>query len=260
MIKARQNHIKEVEVRIQDCKGKALRYDEVILDGSWKILAGNYAKLKQFLAKHRSMVESRGHLPYLPTGVGVSAHIELSRVLHNFLHATGTRIDNTRAFVRRKYGGTDFEAQYQEQVDRIFAKSEIAGFIKDLRNYSCHSGLPITRISGAWNPIYGSAVLVTFASDLVDDLETFKAHGRRYIERHPDGVPLENTADKYMEASKELRDWVLDAHRRHNVEAFEEFFELQRQLQERLAEAGYNPFKGDWPYPDADADAFTTAM
>jgi hypothetical protein len=73
---------------------------------------------------------------------GNQAHRELSRHFHNFLSASKTLVDHTRALMRVHYEGSDLLAAYEDKAGGEVGAKPVVKFVHDLRNYVVHRGLP----------------------------------------------------------------------------------------------------------------------
>lgn len=70
---------------------------------------------------------------------------EIIRLFHNFLSSSGSLIEHTRIFVRETYKSTQFGEEYTNKIKKEFDNSLLAHFIKDLRNYILHKGIPLIK-------------------------------------------------------------------------------------------------------------------
>ena len=69
---------------------------------------------------------------------------EVVRRLLNYVLSAKALIDYTRNSIKTWYSGTDFERNYQKEIESRFVNNELAGFFEDLRIYSSHYSLLIT--------------------------------------------------------------------------------------------------------------------
>jgi hypothetical protein len=114
---------------------------------SYNIFSGNLKELKEGL-KRIENPQIRLQLMAQNNGDAEGqAHKEINRLFHNFLAAAQTLIDHTRIFVNQNYKGTTIHQAYTQKIKSEYAEDELCKFIKDLRNYMLHKGLPDNQMS-----------------------------------------------------------------------------------------------------------------
>lgn len=78
-------------------------------------------------------------------------HLNLNRMILNYLSSFRTLLDHTETIIKRKYGKKSIESQkFKQLTNTIFDKYFSYRFFYKLRNYSQHCGIPIDEfeISG----------------------------------------------------------------------------------------------------------------
>jgi hypothetical protein len=76
--------------------------------------------------------------------------LEVIRRLHNFLAASKTLVDTTRAVIRRSYPRSQVLRDYEAEVQARFTTDELVQFVHALRNNATHQGLPVMMTSLSW--------------------------------------------------------------------------------------------------------------
>ncbi|MHB8136411.1 MAG: hypothetical protein ACYDH1_19550 [Anaerolineaceae bacterium] len=72
---------------------------------------------------------------------------EVIRRLLNYIFSAKALVDYTRNLINDWYINTDFKKEYDTEIKKRFIENDLCGFMEDLRNYSAHYSLPITRPS-----------------------------------------------------------------------------------------------------------------
>ena len=78
-------------------------------------------------------------------------HTRLLQQFHNYLASAGTLVDHTRRIADEEKIGPELLDLYRDRVSLTFAVSPVARFIKDLRKYFLHYGLPI--VLATWDEV-----------------------------------------------------------------------------------------------------------
>lgn len=136
--------------RIKECEGERVSHNLEELHATFFIFSANREQLLTAIQAFEHppnmsalwTVENRTVLRHF--------HKEIARLLHNYLASAATLIDHTRIFVRDLYQDKPFYDDYKKKKDDTFKTSELAGFIKGLRNWMLHKGLAptVARVSG----------------------------------------------------------------------------------------------------------------
>ena len=127
------------------------------------------------------------------------------RRLMNFLASANALVYHTRNHVTHVYKQHSFREQYQQEVERVFY-DDFPRFIVDLRNFTLHHSLPLSRAS------------VTLASPPVfrflltkQRLQTagykWTARPRRFIDGPSDEIAVTPLVDQYVESAMTFICW-----------------------------------------------------
>ncbi len=114
---------------------------------NYGVFARNYKELRNIQDNYNTPLNFREVALNTPKGENITADaiLEYTRLLHNFLASSKMLVDTTRRWVRQVFGKTEFIKQYQNKIDKHFANNVQAQFLEDLRNFTLHRKLPISK-------------------------------------------------------------------------------------------------------------------
>ena len=169
----------------------------------------NYKELIIFLddasaIKNQNFIPDKG--PYF---------FELARLLLNFLASVKALTEHTRNLMKKWYENTDIFENYSNEIKERFVGNELSGFVEELRNYTLHYRLPISRKS----IMPGVTVEVTtgnFSTENVFVLEKerllqwkgWTQKGKPYIEKPEDFISIRELTTEYFDMISEFQDLV----------------------------------------------------
>ena len=147
---------------------------------------------------------------------------EVNRLLHNFLASARTLVDHMRVHIRTSHGGTRFEGQYQEEVEKRFIGTPVTKFVHCLRNYNLHYRIPL--VDASMNVSFESAGRVKemrhsiyLRLDVLRDWDGWDRISTQYLSQ-ADTLPIETLADDDMGLITPFFEWFrandLRVHRR----------------------------------------------
>ena len=147
---------------------------------------------------------------------GKQTHREVTRRAHNFVAAALTLVDHTRIFMRENYSDLPIAAHYQSKVEADLASNPLVRFVKDLRNYMLHKGLPNSEMylnfkSDANRPDGGlleTGIRIKTAPLL--EWDNWSNEARRYIESCGEFVDLRTMAENYTDKILAFHSWLHD--------------------------------------------------
>jgi len=199
---------------------------------SYDIFIGNYADLKELLESVKDpnvylvlWEQSNYHLR-------TRLNREVARRLQNYVASAKALVEHTRRVVRKKYKGTEFMKEYQQQVDVNFKDSSLAQFVEDLRDYMLH------RSSLA---AYPTLVRRTEIHELGKSEESYMALsvkslrkwgdwsklGREYLHGLDEGANLEEVVDAYRDKVMRFQTWYGPKLGEHHRDDFIEMARLE---------------------------------
>jgi hypothetical protein len=140
---------------------------------------------------------------------GDQAHREVNRLFHNFLAAAATLIDHTRIFVNQNYEDTPIQQAYNKKIKSEYEKDELCNFIKHLRNYIVHQGLPDNKWSFGLKKGH-----TTFESTISLETEKlvvwsgWKPLSKSYLSKQGKSIKLSSLIAVYSEKIIGLYKWL----------------------------------------------------
>lgn len=126
---------------------------------------------------------------------------EFLRVFHNYLSSVFTLIEHTYVF-RKKLDNKQLDMKCEEEVKKLKA-NECVVFLKDLRTYTQHCGLPLISANFSFKKS-DSDNTASFIQKLLLKKESmlewrnWSPTSRRYIEKQQEDIELKNVASEYQ--------------------------------------------------------------
>ena len=139
------------------------------------------------------------------------AHIEIIRLLHNFLAAAKTLVDHTRVVVQTLYNSTHpFRVEYDERKNLQFKDSNLSHFVHDLRNYALHRRIPVTNATLTVAPARDRLIsTVCLSVDSLRQWDGWSRQAKLYLQNLPDKLPLLHVVEPYKKLVSEFNSWMV---------------------------------------------------
>lgn len=178
-------------------------------------------------------------------GASKQVHREANRLAHNYLCSLSTFADHTRNFMNEHYAKTAFSASYQAEVQRVFNSDEYCRFVRDLRNYMTHRGLPVSSLTlnfMATGDAEGGGKTGELVAGIYYGVAEFlewdgwSSPARRYLEKAGESLSLRSIFSKHFEIMAQFSEWFEQEFRRHHKCDLDELEQLQAEY-ERLQAA-----------------------
>jgi len=129
---------------------------------------------------------------------------EIMRLLHNYVASALSLIDHSRLHYRKLYGNGTFP-EYQKRVEDIFEKDPLASFVKGLRQYFQHYGLPEMYFQTKWQVDHPTLIRSIHLRN--GELKEFDWKAREYLNAQATDINLANLIDAYQNKVAEFYDW-----------------------------------------------------
>lgn len=131
---------------------------------------------------------------------------EIMRLLHNYVASALSLIDHSRIHYRKLYENGIFP-EYQQRVDRVFDKDPLANFVKGLRQYFQHYGLPGMYFQTSWRKDHPTFIRTIHLRN--EELKEFdwKAKAREYLEAQTTDINLTDLIDAYQSKVADFYEW-----------------------------------------------------
>lgn len=159
-------------------------------------------------------------------------HKEIARLLHNYLASAATLIDHTRIFAQDLYQDKPFYEEYKKKIDDTFKTSELAGFIKGLRNWMLHKGLAPTlaRLSGEGTTTSSPLSAIVLSYEKLKTWDRWDTRAKAYIANLNSDLKLHTIVLSYGSLVESFYEWLENRIQEIHASAFQELDELQAQL------------------------------
>jgi hypothetical protein len=154
---------------------------------------------------------------------------EVIRYLHNFLASASMLVDFTRNFMKT-YSNTKIYTKYQEKINSDFINDELSNFIKKLRNYILHCGLPST---GMKIDVSGNTTIFLGRDEMLK-WSGWNVQSRKYLESCTEEIRITEFARDYTTKVYDLNQWINKETKKYHANDLEELHRLQEQLREKL--------------------------
>lgn len=156
---------------------------------------------------------------------------EIIRSFHNFLASVGTLIDHYRAFVRRFYANHEFRSEHDRKVSEMFGSSPLAAFVKGLRNYMLHSGIPPTNARISQGPGGVKSAVYLNVSEL-QKWDRWTSEARSYLLGSIPDIDLLDLIEEYDELIRAFYEWLDQRVQEIHRKALDEYEHLGAAVKE----------------------------
>jgi hypothetical protein len=182
---------------------------------SWSVFVRNTTELVDLLKKPTADIGLALQLVSPDPRVGTPFWEELDQRLHNQVASAGSLVDHTRPLTEYYRADTaEMVTEYESRNGRIMEMNE-AAFLRNLRNYLLHYGVPPVVHTLSLGPKTRSGptghVVKLSAAHLLK-WSQWSAQSRGYLSSFPDrdGPVLGQVVADYGNAMSELYTWLLD--------------------------------------------------
>lgn len=151
---------------------------------------------------------------------------EMLRMLHNYIASASSLVDHSRRFVK-KYSGSEFGAGYDKKREVVAATGEHC-FLKDLRNYLMHVGIPPIGYTIKISKDGKETFIAQLTSSKLLEWDKWSKTARAYIEGSGDHVQLVPLIKSHAAIIDEFYNWIFDQFGKLHGAEIEEVNELIR--------------------------------
>lgn len=223
----RKKSISEMETEVADSAGYRLvaRFDH--FEVSLRLLEKNWSELTQHLARFTGRITDADLVHWVRRHHVTVFMEEVVRLLHNYLAACATLIDLARILYEELYQPSGGFPDYKKEVDRRFGSDPLSQFIRKLRNFILHRGIPpvtTTKSFGA-DGIKGGVYLRKKELLLFSG---WNAKAKEFLESQPESVDLLQVVNDYHRKVVNFYSWVREQRGRIHYREMREA-ELKRQ-------------------------------
>ncbi len=166
-------------------------------------------------------------------------HRETSRIVHNYLCSISTFIDHSRNFMNKHYEGTAFLNDYNYEVKRQFQSSELARFVRDLRNFMTHRELPDSQITLRMVRLDADSADDTPRSEITSGVfyktarfrewDGWSTPAARFLKACGEKVTLRSIFEPHITIMRDFNIWFEERFRIHHKDELDELQQLQNE-------------------------------
>jgi hypothetical protein len=178
------------------------------LDSSYYVYQKNYAQLVKLLGLYEDIKTTLELWSVENRPAQNLFHLEVTRLLHNFVASVKSLVEHTRRLQRELHGSDNNFPEYQQEVDLRFTKNELVQFIEDLRDYCLHyRQLPI------FSQMNFTAQPQNFKSAVRLNLKTLSSYrkwstlGRVYLKSQQRDLNVREVIDAYNSIVVNFHSW-----------------------------------------------------
>lgn len=172
------------------------------------------------------------------SGASTQLHREANRLVHNYLCAVSTYIDHSRNFMKRYYSDTVFLVEYEKEVKKRFIDSGHARFVRDLRNYITHRGLPNSNMSlnmkPAGEPNADGSIPAEITSGVSYEVAEFlkwdkwTSQAKKYLKNLDKEVSLRSIFEPHFALMNSFNDWYKERYFHYHLDDMNELKDMER--------------------------------
>ena len=131
---------------------------------------------------------------------------EVSRLLHNYVASAHTLVDHARHFYNKYYSNNADMRDYQAMVKRLFIDEPEPVFIKGLRNYTMHYGLPPISSKISFSPNSAEHTVLLARAQLLE-WDKWPPNARKWMEDQQSDIDLYKIVLTYKELYSKFYTW-----------------------------------------------------
>jgi hypothetical protein len=170
-----------------------------------------------------------------------SFHVEVSRLLHNFLASVKSLVEQTRILlVQGLYEDNAFKDELTARIKAQFDDSELSHFVQDLRNYILHKGLSMTTAQLQWKkeePVIDSSIQLDITK--LRKWDHWSKPGAKHLNTLGDKAALSEIVQAYAKLVLEFDHWIRERQEDIHKKEFDEMRNLNAEYEKlRLAFLG----------------------
>ncbi|MDP3441377.1 MAG: hypothetical protein Q8T08_00815 [Ignavibacteria bacterium] len=166
---------------------------------------------------------------------------EVIRRLLNYIFSAKALVDYTRNLISRWYSNTDFKNDYDKEIQKRFTGNEIAGFIEDLRNYSAHYSLPISRPGFSIMGVNTHNVQIEhyyiMSKSVLLQWDGWTEKGKKFLNHSPEDINIEEFTYKYFTMVEDFEHWLIENLKNLHKTDLDWLYKKSKQLKTLLDES-----------------------
>lgn len=220
--------MKDIEKRIDNCEGMRIWRANARIEFYYKIFVANDRDLIAWLRKLQEW-----HFAATLWSDGKQQDLkefgfQVMRLFHNYLASAASLGDHTRRQMRQLYKGMEFIKEYEGKAKSTF-NSPACQFVKSLRNYILHVGIPSHLQQLDFYPLPHGKIMLNKSN-----LLRWKKWGHEsiaYLNKAPEHIDLEGVINTYTVTVETFYNWLWSRQKEINAQHLKELAIPEDQLQ-----------------------------
>lgn len=163
-------------------------------------------------------------------------HLEFVRRFHNYLAATKTMVDNTRA-LRTRWGSLDFNSLCDDRIENM-RQQPVVRFVQEMRNAMHHSRLPQIHRVTTFDPIPRGSDTVNprmrlmVSTSALSAMHSWSRGAQNYIRKaaDKDDVDMTATLKEYHQVVDAFHAWFIEDVQRARKDLLDDFDARRSEL------------------------------
>jgi hypothetical protein len=152
--------------------------------------------------------------------------LELTRHLHNYLASVASLIDHTRIF-KESENDTNLSSSYDSKKVELIMTNE-ASFLKELRNYTLHFGLPPVILNEKVEKNIETRQFMLSKDDLLEYSGWNSSH-KNFINNYEGDLNIISIINLYQESIRKFYDWFYKSIEEKYKSQLKEFDDLAKK-------------------------------
>ena len=154
--------------------------------------------------------------------------MHLERYIFNYLSSASALIEHSR-HLTSFYKDTDFYTEYDKRIKNVFEKNDLALFIKKLRNYQVHVGLPCPYIVASQKDTK-SWDIVFISQELLDKKNDWNLESKKFINTCGKEIILNDVFYQYTNLVNSFYLWVYEELKKYHKDELIEKERIEKEL------------------------------
>jgi len=182
---------------------------------------------------------------------------DIVRRMHNYVASVLSLIDHSRLHYRKLYDRNNIFPEYQSKVDQVFKFDPLSCFVKDLRQYFQHYGLPGIYFQTSWTR--ESGLMERTVRLRLTDLEhfTWSSTAKKFLVTQTEDINLLTLTDAYHDKVTVFYDWFQERQKQLHADAIRKVTDVKREMR-RLALPDI--LNATLQFPDVTAQQFESTI
>lgn len=191
-------------------------------------------------------------------GASTQFHREINRLVHNYVCSVSTYADHSRNLISKNYANKAFKRTYENRVKETFHEDGLCKFVRDMRNYIAHRGLPDSQMTLTAKPIKdtpmnedGSANAtmssrITYGKQRFLEWKGWTQPAKKFLDEADDDIALETLFKPHIAIMKRFHDTLVEDLETYHDKDYQEYEKIWAEYErlEALEKNATNTAKG----------------